>query len=154
VLRRLVPALAGAADARVRRPPRRALRRYLFGPVACAAAATAASTVATPEAWPVGVVLVGAAALAGAMRFADAGVAVRDGLVVLRRRGVSRTTFVARIPRLQKHVRRQTVLQRRAGLADVSATVGSGATGMVRHLDDTVAEGLFTALRPAQPAAR
>jgi uncharacterized membrane protein YdbT with pleckstrin-like domain len=42
---------------------------------------------------------------------------------------------------------RQTVLQRRARLADVEVRVGAGTRGAVRHLDAGVAGGVFDALR-------
>jgi hypothetical protein len=55
------------------------------------------------------------------------------------------------VARLQEHGVRQTVLQRRGGLADVEVAVGAGTRGRVRHLDAAVAGRLFDALR--RPAA-
>jgi uncharacterized membrane protein YdbT with pleckstrin-like domain len=64
--------------------------------------------------------------------------------------------------RLQEHGVRQTILQRRAQLADVDVRVGAGTRGLVRHLDARVAGRVFDALRgeevvsaePAHAAAR
>ena len=59
--------------------------------------------------------------------------------------------MLAPVARLQQHGLRQTVLQRRARLADVTAQVGAGTRGHVRHLDAAVAGGLFDALRDPEP---
>jgi putative membrane protein len=152
VLRRLVPSLA-RVDVVLRRPPRRALRRYVLPSLAGTAVAAAALTAAVPAVAPAGAVVMAVAAVAGVMRYTDAGFAVGEGVVLLRRRGVARTTFVARTPRLQRHALSQTLFQRRGHLADVAVAVTTGATVRIRHLDERDAQGLFTALRP-QPAAR
>jgi uncharacterized membrane protein YdbT with pleckstrin-like domain len=60
---------------------------------------------------------------------------------------MARTTVLARASRLQEHGLRQTVFQRRGGLADVHVAVGAGTRGRVRHLDAGVAGALFDALR-------
>jgi len=57
---------------------------------------------------------------------------------------------LAPVARLQQHGLRQTVLQRRARLADVTARVGAGTHGHVRHLDAAVAGAIFDALRDPQ----
>jgi putative membrane protein len=146
-LGRLVPALAESGGD-LSRPPARALRRYLTVPAAAGAAAAAAVAIALPAAWPAGAALLVAALGAGALRYADAGWALRHGRIVVRRRRLGRTTLVARAARLQRHEVSRSPLQRRAGLAGFGLAVGSGATAAVAHLDDEVAEGLLTALRP------
>jgi putative membrane protein len=158
VLTRIVPALADAGAA-LRRPPRRALRRYVLRPAAAGVAAGAALTLAVPGAWPGALALVAVGLAIGALAYRDAGWALRERRLVLRRRRLGRTTLVARAGRLQDLHLSRTLLQRRARLAGFGVRVGTGAKGAVAHLDDPDAEDLFAALSPAragigQPAAR
>jgi putative membrane protein len=130
-----VPELAGA--------PRRALRRYVLPPVLVALVVAAALWFLV--AW-VPLLLVIAAAWWGVACWRAAGWGLVGGRVAVRFRRMARTTVVAPVARLQEHGVRQTVLQRRGGLADVELRVGAGTRGVVRHLDAGVAGGLFDAL--------
>ena len=158
VLARIVPALADAG-ASLRRPPRRALRRYVLPRAAAGIGAGAALTVAVPSSWPGALALVALGVAAGVLAYRDAGWALRGRRLVLRRRRVARTTLVARAGRLQDQHLSRTLLQRRARLAGFTVRVGTGAKGAIAHVDDPDAEGLFAALSPTraaagQPAAR
>ena len=79
------------------------------------------------DAWPAIPVLLVLAAGLGELRFRAAGWRLDDGRVVLRSRHVGRSTLVASTRRLQEHGTRQTPLQRRRRLADVTVAVGSRA---------------------------
>ena len=95
--------------------------------------------------WPV--LLVAPAAWYGVACWRAAGWRLDGGRLAVRYRMLARTTVVARVARLQEHGVRQTVLQRRGGLADLEVAVGAGTRGRVRHLDAGVAGRLFDALR-------
>ena len=94
------------------------------------------------------VLLVLAAGL-GELRFRAAGWRLDDGRVVLRSRHVGRSTLVASTRRLQEHGTRQTPLQRRRRLADVTVAVGSRRRARVRHLEASTAGRLLGLLRPS-----
>jgi uncharacterized membrane protein YdbT with pleckstrin-like domain len=81
------------------------------------------------------------------LEHAVAGYRLEARRVVIRRGAVAHRTLVARADRLQEHELISSLLQRRAGLADLALEVGSGRTGRVRHLDRPVAEDLFNRLR-------
>ncbi|HEY3189715.1 MAG TPA: PH domain-containing protein, partial [Solirubrobacteraceae bacterium] len=121
---------------------------YVTLPAAAGVAGATAVAIPVPAAWPVGAGLLALALGAGLLRYADAGWALRHGRIVVRARRLGRTTLVARVTRLQHHEVSRNPLQRRAGLARFELAVGSGAVAAVAHLDDEVAEGLLTALRP------
>ena len=134
----------------LRPAPPRALRRYVVPPASAALVAAVAAAVAIPGAglWPLLAVL--PASAYGALCWRDAGWRLAGGRLLLRRRRMARVTILAPVGRLQEHAVRQTVLQRRARLADVAARVGAGTHGRVRHLDAAAAGGLFDALRDPQ----
>jgi putative membrane protein len=142
----LLPELADRIGA-LEPPPRRALRRYVLPRTAVWLAAGGAACVLFPAAvpWPL-LVAIPAAAL-NAARWRAAGWRIEDGRVAVRFRRVARTTVLAPASRLQQHALRQTILQRRARLADVDVRVGAGTRGRVRHLEADVAGRLFDALR-------
>ncbi|MGH2716453.1 MAG: PH domain-containing protein, partial [Thermoleophilaceae bacterium] len=129
-------------------PPARARRRYVLPPALAGAALGGALTVVVPAAWPAlpALALIGGAD--GLLRHRSAGWREDGGRLVVRRRVLARRTLLARVDRLQEHGLRASPLQRRAGLADFEAAVGSGRTGRVRHLDASVAGALFERLRP------
>ena len=146
----LLPEFTGATAA-LAPAPRRALRRYVLPPAAAALAAGVVAAFAVPGAngWPLLAVL--PAAAWGAACWRAAGWRIGDGRVLLRFRRMARITVLAPVARLQEHGLRQTLLQRRARLADVTARVGAGTHGRVRHLDAAVAGGIFDALRDPEP---
>jgi putative membrane protein len=142
----LLPELADRVDG-LEPVPRRALRRYVLPRTALWLAAGAAACALVPAALPWPLLLAIPAALLGAARWRAAGWRIAEGRVALRFRRVARTTVLAPATRLQQHGLRQTILQRRAGLADVDVRVGAGTRGRVRHLDAAVAGRIFDALR-------
>jgi uncharacterized membrane protein YdbT with pleckstrin-like domain len=60
-------------------------------------------------------------------------------------------TVLAPAGRVQQHGIRQTVLQRRARLADLDVRVGASTHGRVRHLEAAAAGRVFDLLRPLAP---
>jgi len=148
VIDRLVPALAGSLDA-LQPAPARARRSYLIGPVLVAIAVSAVLALVWREGWPAIPVLLLSAAGLGDLRFRAAGWRLDDGRVVLRSRDIGRSTLVASTRRLQEHGTRQTPLQRRRRLADVTVAVGSRRRARVRHLEAATAHRLLGLLRPS-----
>ncbi len=146
VLERLVPSLGGSLGP-LEPAPRRGLRAYLTGPLLAAVVAGAAIALLVRDAWPAIVVVLVAAAGLGVLRHRAAGWRVDGDRVVLRSRGLARTTLVADRRRLQEHGMRETPLQRRRSLADVTVAVGSRHRARVRHLEAATARGLLGAMR-------
>ena len=156
IARREVPALlaeflpehAAALDG-LARPPARALRRYVLEPVHVVAVPAVVIALAVPGAgaWPLLALL--PAGLGGAAQWSAAGWRLSaDGRAVLRRRAVARSTLLFAPARVQHAAVVQTVLQRRAALADLEVSVGP-AKGRVRHLEAATAWRLWQAARPA-----
>jgi putative membrane protein len=133
----------------LKRPPARARRRYAVPPALAGAVLGGALTVAVPSAWPAIPVLAFIGAAEGLLRHRAAGWSENGRHLVVRSRRLARRTLIARVDRLQEHGTAISVLQRRAGLADFHAAVGSGRTGRVRHLDAGEVRSLFERLRPA-----
>ena len=127
--------------------PRRALRRYVLPITAAWLAAGAAVWLLAPSAGPWPLLAAVPAAALGAARWRAAGWRIEDGRVAVRFRRVARVTVLAPAARLQQHGVRQTLLQRRGGLADVEVRVGAGTRGRVRHLEAAVAGRALDALR-------
>jgi putative membrane protein len=160
-LQALLPELADGIDG-LHAPPRRALRRYVLPPAALLLALGGAACVAFPDAAPWPLLAALPAAAYGASCWRAAGWRLEDRRVAVRFRRIARTTVLAPAARLQQHGTRQTVLQRRARLADVELRVGAATRGHVRHLDAPVAARVFDGLRreevvaaePAPPPAR
>jgi putative membrane protein len=146
VIARLVPALAGALEP-LEPAPGRARRSYLAVPLLVSVVAAALVALSEPVAWPAIPLVLGVTAGLGELRFRAAGWLLADGRVVLRSRNVARTTLVAGVSRLQEHGTRQTPLQLRRRLADVTVAVGSGRRARVRHLDAGTAERFLRLLR-------
>ena len=127
--------------------PRRALRRYVLPLTAGTLAAGAAVCVAAPAATPWPLLAAAPAAALGVAQWRAAGWRIRDGRTAFRSRRLAVVTVLAPAVRLQEHGVRQTVLQQRAGLADVQIRVGAATAARVRHLDAAVAGRVFDALR-------
>jgi putative membrane protein len=140
---------ARAPRAALQRPPARARRRYALPLALAGAALGAALAVAVPAAWPALPALAVLGAADGLLRWRAAGWSEDGRLLVVRSRTLARRTLIARVDRIQEHGLSFTVLQRRAGLADFQAAVGSGRTGRVRHVDAADVRSLFERLRPA-----
>ena len=142
----LLPELADGLDP-VQPVPRRALRRYVVPLTAGWLAIGAASCLLLPATAPWALLAAVPAAALGTARWRAAGWRIRDGRVAVRSLWLARVTVLAPAARLQQHGVRQTVLQRRAGLADLELRVGASTRGRVRHLDAAVAARAFDALR-------
>jgi putative membrane protein len=142
----LLPELADDVDG-LDGAPRRALRRYMLPPTALCLALGGAACLAVPGAAPWPLLAALPAAALGAAQWRAAGWRIADRRVAVRFRRLARTTVLAPAARLQEHGVRQTILQRRAQLADVDVRVGAGTRGLVRHLDARVAGWVFDSLR-------
>ena len=71
---------------------------------------------------------------------------MRDGRLAIRSRRLARSTVLAPAAGRESHDLAQTVLQRRARLADVAVAFGKGTIARIRHLDADDARGLFAAV--------
>jgi putative membrane protein len=142
----LLPELADHAGD-LRRPPLRARGRYVALPAAAGLAAGAAICVAVPDwaPWP----LLGALppALWGWLSWRAAGWRLAGGRLVLRSRTVARVTVFCPARLLQEHAVRETLLQRRAGLANLRVKVGARTEAAVRQLEAATAWELWRRLR-------
>lgn len=151
VISRFVPDLAGTMGP-LSRPPRRALRRYI-GPEAAVGLLAAGILIwRLPAAWPIALLVALAGVIHGAARFRAAGWRLAGGRVVIRDRRLARRTLAARTTRLQEHGISQSLLQRRAGLADFTIAVGSGRRAGIAHIERDVAGELLSALEPRRVA--
>lgn len=142
----LVPELADGLDGMLR-PPSRALRRYLLRPITLVGALGGVACILFPDLAPWPLLAVAPAAAHGAASWRAAGWRLDQRRVAIRFRRLAITTVLAPVARLQQHGTRQTVLQRRAGLADIEIRVGAATRGHVRHLDASTAMALFDGLR-------
>jgi len=151
VLGELLPELELPAEAltRLERPPRRALRRQLAGPVGLAlfVAAVAVAVAGTPGA--AALVLVLPAAALGVARHRAAGWRLRDDRVVLRSRRFARTTAVADARRLQAVRSSASPVQRRGRLATLRVDVSSGRALRVEDLEQATVDDLLGRLGTA-----
>ena len=82
------------------------------------------------------------------LAYRAAGWRLEDGRLVVRSRRLARTTVLAPAAGRESHDLDQTVLQRRARLADVAVAFGKGTIARVRHLDADDARGLWAAIGP------
>ena len=109
--------------------------------------ALAAALALLPAAWPAAAALAAGGASIGLRAYRAAGIRLDGDVVVVREARLARRTLLARRHRLQQHALARTPLQRLAGLADLSVTVGSGGGGRARHLEAATADAAFMALR-------
>ncbi len=146
VLHRLLPELDGPPLDQLERPPRRARRRFVLPPLA-PAVALAAGLIAWLGATALpALALVAAAGLYGEARYRAAGYAFARDRLVVRGRGLARTTYVADARRLQRVGAATSPFQRRARLAHLEAAVSSGRGLRARHLDAAAADDLVRRL--------
>lgn len=132
----------------LRRPPQRALRRYLLRPAALPAlAAVVALAAGAGAVWAAAAAALALAAAAhGALRFHAAGWSVRDRLLVVRGRRVARWTLVARAGSVDIRGTTQDPLQRRARLASLRFAIASRRRAEVPHVDVADAAPALAAL--------
>lgn len=162
-----VPEFSGSlSDEPLQRPPRRAVRRYIFRSVAPIAALVCAAGVVLlvsdlPVSFGVAVVyavglaaaLLAVAALFGWLRYRDAGWGYSGGCVALRSRELARITALAPRRKLQSRGSVSNPLQRRAGLSHLRVRVASGSGGAqfgVLDLEEKDVRGLISRLGPVQ----
>jgi putative membrane protein len=145
IIAELLPELATSVG-ELEAPPTRALRRYVLAPavVAAAVAAWLAVTFGTPGL--IGLVLVPLAGAHGVARYRTAGWQLRGDRMVLRGRGLVRTTAMADPRRLQTVRTTANPFQRRGHLATLSIDVSSGRTFGVSHIDAATAERVWRVL--------
>jgi putative membrane protein len=140
-LEELLPELADGLDG-LAPPPRRALRRYALPPAAVGLAVGGGAW-ALLGAGPWALLVAVPAAGYGGLRFHAAGWRLRDGRLAVRSLGLARTTVLAPGAHRESHTVAQTVLQRRADLADVEVAFGKRTGARVRHLEAATALSLF-----------
>jgi putative membrane protein len=125
--------------------PRRAARRYALVPAAWTAVAAVAVALFTPVgAWAL--LAVPLAVAYGLARHRAAGWRLRDGRLAVRSLRLARRTVLAPARNRESHALAQTVLQRRASLADVEVAFGKQTTARVHHLEAATARALFERL--------
>lgn len=166
LLREIAPEFARDVD----RPPlvtlpMRSLSRYIVGKTVTALVVTVGVLVAIrfwqgglpwwgylPLAWPALEVLF------GWLGWRDAGWWLHEGVLMLRGRGVERSTVIAPVRRIQHRETTANPLQRRGRLATLHIAVASGGLGghyALRHMDAEAGRDLLRALKPsARSAAR
>lgn len=165
-LKTAVPEFSAAISGEpLQRPPRRALRRYIFRSLApvfillCAASAVLVFSDLPFTLRDIGVYAGGIAAalivlsaLFGWLRYRDAGWAYSGGCVTLRSRELARTTALAPRRKLQSRGSVSNPLQRRASLAHLRVRVASGSGGAqfgILDLEDRDVRDLVARLGPA-----
>jgi putative membrane protein len=128
------------------RPPRRAMRRYI---TRVTLLGILISSIVAAIFYPVGLWAFASLpmfAAFGYLCYRDAGWSVENGSLALRYRTLARSAAIIPKRRIQSSNVSQNILQRRASLGNISATVASGASGAtfsVMHLDKGVADQLF-----------
>jgi len=127
-------------------PPGRALRRYALPPLVATTLLGAVAAVALSSPWPLLAAPLGA--VYGVLGFRAAGWRLQDGRLAIRSRRLARSTVLAPAAGRESHDLDQSVLQRRARLADVVVAFGKGTIARIRHLDADDARGLWAAIGP------
>jgi putative membrane protein len=131
-LEALLPELADDLGP-LERPPSRARRRYQLIPSLAGLGVGAAAALLLRSPWPL---LALAAGLAyGRARWRAAGWRLRDGRLAVRSLRMARTTVLAPARNRESHTLAQSVLQRRARLADLHVDFGRKTAASIRHLD-------------------
>ncbi len=143
-LDQLVPELSDDLDG-LAPLPRRALRRYALGPAALGLAVGAAAWAFAP-AGPWALALVLPAGGYGVLRFRAAGWRLEGGRLAIRSLRIARSTVLAPAVNRESHAFAQTVLQRRAGLADLEVEFGKQTGAAVRSVEAATAADLFAQL--------
>ena len=154
VLGELLPEIAAPLDG-LEPLPRRAARRFALPPALGALALAAAAVAVLGAEGLLALVLVVPAVAFGLARHRTAGWRLADDEhLVVRTRGLRRTTAAADPRRLQRVGTAITPLQRRGRLATLHLAVSSGRRIVLAHLDDAAADGLVERLGRAATAGR
>ena len=143
VLERLLPELADEPGG-LASPPPRAWRRYLLLPFAVALLAGTVAAISLSTPWPLAVLVLGAAY--GQARWHAAGWRLAAGRLAIRSQRLARVTVLAPSANRESHELAQSVLQRRARLADLRVDFGKKTHAHIRHLDSGDATAAFEAL--------
>jgi putative membrane protein len=142
-LERLLPELADEPGG-LASPPARAWRRYLLVPSVAALVLGVALALWLSSPAPLGVLFLGVAY--GQARWQAAGWRLREGRVAIRWLRVARVTVLAPSSNRESHELAQSLLQRRARLADLRIDFGKKTHARIRHLDTGDATTAFEAL--------
>jgi putative membrane protein len=143
VLERLLPELADEPGG-LAPPPPRAWRRYLLLPSLGALGVGAAFAVWLGTPWPAAAFVVGAGY--GQARWQAAGWRLSNGRLAIRSLRLARITVLAPSSNRESHELAQSLLQRRARLADLRVDFGKRTHAHIRHLDAADATAAFEAL--------
>jgi putative membrane protein len=142
-LERLLPELADEPGG-LASPPPRAWRRYLLLPSLAALLIGAVFAVWLASPWPLAVLLVGV--VYGQARWSAAGWRLHEGRLAIRWQRLARVTVLAPSRYRESHELAQSVLQRRARLANLRIDFGKKTHARIRHLDQADATNAFEAL--------
>ena len=150
LLRELAP--GHDIEPELRRPPSRALSRFLVRPLLTGLLAAAVLSLSVPFGWLSFALPLGAAALSW-LAFRDAGVGVSGQTLMLTRRALRRTTAIVSKRRIQFSESSSSWFQRRRGLADLTVAVASGTGGKpfsVPELDAELVDELVAWSSPSR----
>src|SRR3954452_20681584 len=142
-LERLLPELADDPT-RLASPPARAWRRYLLAPSLAALGAGALAALLLSSTWPLAVLILGVAY--GQARWHAAGWRLAEGHLAIRSLRLARVTVLAPSSNRESHELAQSVLQRRARLADLRVDFGKKTAARIRHLDEADATDAWQTL--------
>jgi len=142
-LERLLPELADEPTGLVS-PPTRAWRRYLFAPALAALGAGAIAAVVLSSVWPLALLMLGVGY--GQARWHAAGWRLAEGRLAIRSLRLARVTVLAPARYRESHELAQSVLQRRARVADLRVDFGKKTAARIRHLDQGDATAAFKSL--------
>jgi putative membrane protein len=143
VLERLLPELADEPGG-LASPPARAWRRYLLVPSLAALLIGAAVAVWLSSPWPLAALVAGAAY--GQARWHAAGWRLVEGRLAVRSLRLARLTVLAPSSNRESHELAQSLLQRRARLADLRVDFGKKTAARIRHLDEADATDAWQTL--------
>jgi putative membrane protein len=128
----LLPELADEPGV-LARPPGRAWRRYLLAPALAGLLAGGGAAIALESPWPL--VALAAGVAYGQARWRAAGWRLHEGRLAVRSLRLARVTVLAPARNRESHELAQSVLQRRARLADLRVDFGKQTAARIRHLD-------------------
>ena len=151
-LEHLLPELADDLDG-LEPLPRRAAPRYAADPASDALIVAIPVALFTPVGWWA-LAIVPLAAAHGLARHRAAAWRLRDGRLAVRSLLFARKTILGRAVDRESHAVAQSVLQRRASLADLEVAFGKQLTARVHHLEAATAQALFERVSAARPASR
>lgn len=151
LLRELTPGYD--VEPELKRPPRRALSRFMVRPLLTALIAAAVISISVPFGWlSFGLAL--GAPFVGWLAFRDTGVGISSQTLLLTRRVLRRTTAIVRRRRVQFCESSSSWLQRRRGLANLTVAVASGGGGKLFSVPELDAELVDELVVWSSPSAR